>query len=213
MITGTQIAAARRLLEWEQDKLAKKAKLPVTVIKRAELSLSEPVITITQLDILLRTLKAAGIEFTAEEPSVKLQTEMQPQCRPLADPLSSSPRMEEGLASGSMRAKHWPSRNSQALVLVQVEPHSIGARYVGQDPDMANARYYAALVYFLDAFQSDGSGKRRQFVVVMPREEAVQAVQAVVGEGWDVTLTKRRVTMEQAAGMKLRIGRVVRELP
>jgi hypothetical protein len=99
------------------------------------------------------------------------------------------------------------------LVLVQAGPNRIGAQYVGRDPDMANSRNYAALVYFLDAFRSDGSGKRRQFVVVMPREEAVQAVQAEVGEGWDVTLTKRRVTMEQAAGMKLRIGRVVRELP
>lgn len=75
MITGAQIAAARRLLEWEQDKLAKKAKLPVTVIKRAELSRGEPVITITQLDTLLRTLKAAGIEFTAEEPGVKVERE------------------------------------------------------------------------------------------------------------------------------------------
>lgn len=77
MITGYQLAAARRLLGWEQDKLAKKAKLPVTVIKRAEFCSGEPVITITQLDVLLRTLKAAGIEFTAEEPGVKLNREEQ----------------------------------------------------------------------------------------------------------------------------------------
>lgn len=213
MITGAQIAAARKLLDWTPDRLAKRAKLPVTVINRAELSSGEPNITITQLDVLLRTLKAGGIVFTAEESGVKLQAEKQPQYRLPSDPLNSSLGTGEGLASGSMRAKHWPSRTSQAVVLDQMRPNSVCAWYVGQDPDMANARYYAALVYFLDAFRSDGSGKRRQFVVVMPREEAVQAVHAVVGEGWDVTLTKRRVTMEQAAGMKLRIGRVVRELP
>lgn len=72
MITGLQLIAARKLLDWEQDKLARKAKLPVTVIKRAELCPGEPVITITQLDTLLRTLKGAGVEFSAEEPGVKL---------------------------------------------------------------------------------------------------------------------------------------------
>ena len=75
MITGAQIAAARKLLEWTPDKLAKRAKLPGTVIKRAELSSGEPAITITQLDALLRTLEAAGIVFTAEEPGVKLSGE------------------------------------------------------------------------------------------------------------------------------------------
>lgn len=72
MITGTQIMAARKLLGWELHQLAKKAKLPATVIKRAELSPGEPVITITQLDALLRTLRAAGIEFVAGEPGVRL---------------------------------------------------------------------------------------------------------------------------------------------
>jgi ribosome-binding protein aMBF1 (putative translation factor) len=75
MITGAQIVAARKLLGWEPDRLAKKAKLPVTVIRRAELSLGDPVITITQLDTLLRTLKTAGIVFTSEEPGVKLAKE------------------------------------------------------------------------------------------------------------------------------------------
>lgn len=63
MITGAQIAAARKLLLWSQSTLATKAKLPISVIARAEKSTGEPVITITQLDALLRTLKAAGVEF------------------------------------------------------------------------------------------------------------------------------------------------------
>lgn len=75
MITGAQFAAARELLNWTPDRLAKRAKLPVTVINRAELSSGEPNITITQLDVLLRTLKVAGIEFTAEEPGSKLSGE------------------------------------------------------------------------------------------------------------------------------------------
>ena len=75
MITGDQFAAARELLNWTPDRLAKRAKLPVTVINRAELSSGEPNITITQLDVLLRTLKVAGIEFTAEEPGLKLSGE------------------------------------------------------------------------------------------------------------------------------------------
>jgi hypothetical protein len=78
VITGVQIVAARKLLGWGPDMLAKKAGLPITVVKRAELSSGEPVITITQLDALLRTLKAAGIVFTVEEPGVKLEKEGQP---------------------------------------------------------------------------------------------------------------------------------------
>lgn len=78
MITGAQIIAARKLLGWGPDLLAKKAGLPITVVKRAELSPGEPVVTITQLDALLRTLKAAGIVFTVEEPGVKLGREQQP---------------------------------------------------------------------------------------------------------------------------------------
>jgi hypothetical protein len=57
------------------DTLAKKARLPVRVIKRAEFSLGEPIITTTQLDALLRALKAAGIVLTVDEPGVRLENE------------------------------------------------------------------------------------------------------------------------------------------
>ena len=72
MITGAQIVAARELLQWAQTDLARKAKLRPSVIMRAEASPSEPVITVAQMDALLRTLKAAGIEFTVGEPGVRL---------------------------------------------------------------------------------------------------------------------------------------------
>jgi ribosome-binding protein aMBF1 (putative translation factor) len=72
MITGAQIVAARDLLQWAQSDLARQAKLRPSVIMRAEASLGEPVITITQMDALLRALKTAGIEFTSGEPGVRL---------------------------------------------------------------------------------------------------------------------------------------------
>ncbi|KAB1069939.1 helix-turn-helix domain-containing protein [Methylobacterium planeticum] len=72
MITGAQIIAARELLGWALSDLARKAKLRPSVVLRAETSPGEPVITITQMDALLRTLKAAGIEFTAGDPGVRL---------------------------------------------------------------------------------------------------------------------------------------------
>jgi ribosome-binding protein aMBF1 (putative translation factor) len=72
MVTGAQIVAARDLLQWAQTDLAKKAKLRPSVIMRAEASPGEPVITISQMDALLRALRAGGIEFTSEEPGVRL---------------------------------------------------------------------------------------------------------------------------------------------
>ena len=76
MITGAQIEAARKLLRWPPSTLAAKAKLPISVISRAEKSTGEPVISITQLDALLRTLRAAGVEFipqNGEGPGVRLR--------------------------------------------------------------------------------------------------------------------------------------------
>ncbi|KAB1072197.1 helix-turn-helix domain-containing protein [Methylobacterium planeticum] len=72
MITGAQIAAARELFEWPLSEFANKAKLRPSVVMRAEASPGEPVPTTAQMDALLQTLKAAGIEFTAGEPGVKL---------------------------------------------------------------------------------------------------------------------------------------------
>lgn len=67
MITGAQIAVARKLLRWAPSTLAARAKLPISVIARAEKSTGEPVISITQLGVLLRTLKAAGVEFIPQK--------------------------------------------------------------------------------------------------------------------------------------------------
>ena len=66
MVTGSQIRVARILLGWEPARLAEKAKVPVSVVMRAEKSAGEPVVTIAQLDALLKALRRAGAEFPRE---------------------------------------------------------------------------------------------------------------------------------------------------
>ncbi len=66
MITGSQIREARRLLDWERKVLAKRAKVQITTIARAEASEGEPAITIAHRDAIQRALEAAGVEFIPE---------------------------------------------------------------------------------------------------------------------------------------------------
>lgn len=60
MITGPQILAARLSLNWSPTELAKRAKVSLTVVQRAESSPGEPVITVAQLNALTQTMRAAG---------------------------------------------------------------------------------------------------------------------------------------------------------
>jgi hypothetical protein len=68
VITGPQLRAARTSLRWEPRELAKRAKVPLTVVERAENSPGEPVITIAQLNALMQTLRAAGASFPPVSP-------------------------------------------------------------------------------------------------------------------------------------------------
>lgn len=63
MITGPQLRAARVALKWKQQVLAKRAKVPLAVVHRAESCLGEPVITIAQLNALMQALRTAGASF------------------------------------------------------------------------------------------------------------------------------------------------------
>ena len=63
MVTGWQIRVARLLLGWEPSRLAQKAKVPLSVVLRAENSPGEPVVTIVQLNALMTALRAAGATF------------------------------------------------------------------------------------------------------------------------------------------------------
>ena len=63
MITGPQLLAARLSIRWAPTELAKRAKLPLAVVHRAESSPSEPMVTIAQLNAMMQALRAAGASF------------------------------------------------------------------------------------------------------------------------------------------------------
>ena len=67
MITGPKLQAARILLGWTDKDLARKSKVSLGAVVRAENSEGEPIITIVQLDALVKTLGAAGVEFITED--------------------------------------------------------------------------------------------------------------------------------------------------
>ncbi|MGH1589007.1 helix-turn-helix domain-containing protein [Methylobacterium phyllosphaerae] len=68
MITGQQIRAARTSLGWEPKALAIRAKVPLSVVLRAEGSPGEPLVTIAQLNALMQALRAAGASFPPADP-------------------------------------------------------------------------------------------------------------------------------------------------
>jgi transcriptional regulator with XRE-family HTH domain len=73
-ISGPQIRAARALLRWSAEDLAKRTKLGIMTIRRAE-AVDGPVpITAANADAIVRTLEAAGVEFIdGKAPGVRLK--------------------------------------------------------------------------------------------------------------------------------------------
>lgn len=63
MVTGSQIRVARVLLGWEPTRLVEKAKVPISVVLRAEKSAGEPVVTVAQRTALLAAFRKAGAEL------------------------------------------------------------------------------------------------------------------------------------------------------
>jgi len=49
--------------------LAERAKVPLSVVTRAESSPGEPAITIAQLNALMQALRSAGASFTPADPA------------------------------------------------------------------------------------------------------------------------------------------------
>jgi ribosome-binding protein aMBF1 (putative translation factor) len=75
-ITGAQIREARQLLDWQPRDLAKRAKVQISTIERAEASEGEPVITIAHRNAIQSVLESAGIELIPENgggPEVRLR--------------------------------------------------------------------------------------------------------------------------------------------
>ena len=66
MLTSGQIRAARALLRWSAEDLARESALGVTTIRRAELADKETTMTVANDLAVRRVLEAAGIEFIDE---------------------------------------------------------------------------------------------------------------------------------------------------
>ena len=66
MITGRQVRAARALLNWTQEKLAEKAVVALTALKRLESERALATHESTR-DQVRRALEAAGIVFMASD--------------------------------------------------------------------------------------------------------------------------------------------------
>lgn len=65
-ITGAQIRAARALIRWTAEDLAKSASVGVSTIRRAEAEDGSPSITAANLKLIRIALEAAGIEFVRD---------------------------------------------------------------------------------------------------------------------------------------------------
>jgi hypothetical protein len=80
-LTSAQIRAARSLLRWSAEDLARRSLLSVATIRRAELTEDETSMTAAN-DLAVRSaLEAAGVEFIDENgggPGVRLRQRQRP---------------------------------------------------------------------------------------------------------------------------------------
>lgn len=79
MITPEQCRAARGLLAWSQNELAKKARVGVVTVHQLEAASSQP--RPATLDVIRRAFEFAGVEFIDENgggPGVRLRKRQQP---------------------------------------------------------------------------------------------------------------------------------------
>jgi hypothetical protein len=65
-LTSGQIRAARSLIRWRAEDLAKESSVGVATIRRAELAEGPTALTAANDQAIRRTLEAAGIEFIDE---------------------------------------------------------------------------------------------------------------------------------------------------
>ena len=68
MLTSATCRAARGLLDWTQDQLAKAAGVGITTVRTFEKGLSIPVAQ--NLAALQRSIEAAGVDFVSDNGSV-----------------------------------------------------------------------------------------------------------------------------------------------
>ena len=80
MITRAQCRAARALLEWNQQELARKASVGIVTVHQFESGVSQP--RRATLDVIRRAFESAGVEFIDENgggPGVRLRKRHQKQ--------------------------------------------------------------------------------------------------------------------------------------
>jgi transcriptional regulator with XRE-family HTH domain len=65
-ITGAQLRAGRALLRWSADDLAKKARIGVATVRRAEAQDDEITATVANTSAMRQALEDAGLEFIFE---------------------------------------------------------------------------------------------------------------------------------------------------
>ena len=65
-LTSAQIRAARSLIRWSAEDLARESSLSVATVRRAELADGETSMTVANNLAVRRALEAAGVEFIDE---------------------------------------------------------------------------------------------------------------------------------------------------
>jgi transcriptional regulator with XRE-family HTH domain len=83
-LTSAQIRAARALLRWSAEDLARESALGVTTIRRAELTEDETTMTAANDLAVRRALEAAGVVFIDENgdgPGVRLRKRLKEKSR------------------------------------------------------------------------------------------------------------------------------------
>jgi outer membrane receptor for Fe3+-dicitrate len=76
-LTSAQIRAARALIRWRAEDLARHSSVSVTTVRRAELMPSKTALTRANDQAIRRALEQAGVEFIDAEgggPGVRLRT-------------------------------------------------------------------------------------------------------------------------------------------
>jgi len=80
-LSSSQIRAARALLRWSAEDLARESALGLNTIKRAELAEDRTSLTVANDLAVRRALEAAGVEFIDEDgggPGVRLKKRVRP---------------------------------------------------------------------------------------------------------------------------------------
>lgn len=79
MIASSQIRAARALLRWTADDLAKASKIGIATIRRFELQEGVPSGQVRILEAIKLSLEQAGVDFVGtpeDSPGVRLRSKM-----------------------------------------------------------------------------------------------------------------------------------------